>query len=674
GVYYTPTFIVDTIVENTIGKLVSGKLGIGMTPKEVTKLRIVDPACGSGTFLLGAYQYLLDWHLNWYLNNDFEKWSKGKNAVLVQSNPARFKSAGGARGRDGWKLSVEKKKEILLNNIYGVDIDPQAVEVTKLSLLLKVIEDPGQLSYLDERILPDLGKNIQCGNSLIGLDYWDGKMREMISEEERARVNAFDWKAAFPEVFAQGAHSTDSGQGFDVVVGNPPYIRIHNLIDYYPDEVRFIQSHYLTASFGKVDIFVAFVEKGMQILKKTGMLGFILPNKFMQSDYGVGLRTLISEKQALTQLIDFGNAQVFNGATTYTCLLFLSNSPQKEFQSKFNKTFESPERFLQEAVFETRKSLSFSSAPWQMASSIETTLLEKLETAPARLSDMVELAITGVKTGANSIFIFEIIQLDKDIAKLRREDTDDIVEIETKYLVRYLKAESLKRYRVGSGSRVLLYPYESVNDQTRLVSEDQIKNYPKTWQYLNKFKHDLESRQKGKLKGASWYGLSFSSSLQMFSVQKIITPTLSPRNSFSLDVDSFFFPQGAGGGCGLVPKENISAYYLLGLLNSRLLTFFFQRISSPFQGGWYAYEPRYLTRIPIHPINLSNPAEKAQHDKMVSLVERMLALQKSLQSAHNPQEADRLTREVESTDKAIDNLVYELYGLTEEEIGIVEGK
>jgi hypothetical protein len=138
------------------------------------------------------------------MNNDFEKWSKGRNAVLVQS-------------KDSWKLSVEKKKEILLNNIFGVDIDAQAVEVTKLSLLLKVIEDPGQLSLLDERILPDLGKNIQCGNSLIGPDYFEEQL--MVDEEERARVNAFDWKAAFPEVFAQG--------GFDVVVGNPP-VPIHH--------------------------------------------------------------------------------------------------------------------------------------------------------------------------------------------------------------------------------------------------------------------------------------------------------------------------------------------------------------------------------------------------------------------------------------------------------------
>ncbi len=162
-----------------------------------------------------------------------------------------------------------------------------------------------------------------------------------------------------------------------------------------------------------------------------------------------------------------------------------------------------------------------------------------------------------------------------------------------------------------------------------MVPEAEIRKYPKTWEYLLRHKHELEERQKGKLKGSSWYGLSFASSLEMFSSKKIITPTLSPMNSFSLDVEGKLFPQGAGGGCGLVPKKEFSSYYLLGLLNSRLLTFFFQRISSPFQNGWFAYEPRYLERIPIRTINFSDPADKARHDKMVSLVERMLELHKT---------------------------------------------
>ena len=209
GVFYTPTFIVENIVQNTVGKLLEGK-----TPKEVARLKFLDPACGSGTFPLGAFQYLLDWHLKWYADaeHDPEKWMTGKNPAIYQS-------------KDGYRLTTAKKKEILLNNIFGVDIDPQAVEVTKLSLLLKVLEGESsetigsQLALFQERVLPDLSRNIKCGNSLIGYDYFEGRL--LVEQAERERVNAFDWKAEFPQVFAQG--------GFDAVFGNPPYIRIQVL-------------------------------------------------------------------------------------------------------------------------------------------------------------------------------------------------------------------------------------------------------------------------------------------------------------------------------------------------------------------------------------------------------------------------------------------------------------
>ncbi len=182
GVYYTPNYIVDYIVKNTVGKLLEGK-----TPEQVSQLKIVDPACGSGSFLLGAFQYLLDWHEAYYLEHDPEKWTKGKAPALCQT-------------ADGdWRLTTDEKKRILVNNLYGVDIDSQAVEVTKLSLLLKVLEEEtGSSHWASERALPDLGDNIKCGNSLIGWDYFEGQL--MPDEEEVARVNPFDWEGGFPEV------------------------------------------------------------------------------------------------------------------------------------------------------------------------------------------------------------------------------------------------------------------------------------------------------------------------------------------------------------------------------------------------------------------------------------------------------------------------------------------
>ncbi len=165
GVYYTPKYIVDYIVKNTVGKLTEGR-----KPKEVERLKILDPACGSGSFLLGAYQYLLDWHLKWYIENEPEKWAKAKQSAIYQGPSPDARTP-------NWHLTTAEKKRILLNNIYGVDIDSQAVEVTKLSLLLKVLEGESshtlaaEFRLFQQRALPDLGSNIKCGNSLIGPDF-----------------------------------------------------------------------------------------------------------------------------------------------------------------------------------------------------------------------------------------------------------------------------------------------------------------------------------------------------------------------------------------------------------------------------------------------------------------------------------------------------------------------
>ena len=153
---------------------------------------------------------------------------------------------------------------------------------------------------------------------------------------------------------------------------------------------------------------------------------------------------------------------------------------------------------------------------------------------------------------------------------------------------------------------------------------------------------------------------------------KIVTPTLAPQNSFSLDISGHLFPQGAGGGCGLDPRSGVAAGYLLGLLNSRLLTFCFQQISSRFQGGWFAYEPRYLRRISIHEINPGDAAETRCHDRIVDLVDRMLALHAKLAAARTDHEKNVVQRQIDATDREIDALVYELYGLTDAEIKIVE--
>jgi type I restriction-modification system DNA methylase subunit len=312
GVYYTPTFIVDYIVRHTLSKLLEGKKP---GPRGgASKIKIVDPACGSGTFLIGAYQYLLDWHRDRYVEDGPEKHRK-----------ELYQGQGGQ-----WLLTTQEKKRILLNNIYGVDIDPQAVEVTKLSLLLKVLEGESsqtlnaQLSLFQERALPDLDHNIKCGNSLIDSNFYNTPTLPLFDEETQYRINAFDWSRAFPEAFS------GDDPGFDAVIGNPPYIRIQALKEWAPLEVEYYKKAYKAAAKGNYDIYVAFVEKGLSLLNKQGQLGFILPHKFFNAQYGEPLRALISGNHYLSAVVHFGDKQVFEQATTYTCLMFLDKAGSKQ--------------------------------------------------------------------------------------------------------------------------------------------------------------------------------------------------------------------------------------------------------------------------------------------------------------------------------------------------------
>lgn len=306
GVYYTPKYIVDYIVKNTVGKLIEDK-----KPQEVERLKIIDPACGSGSFLLGAYQYLLDWHRDWFVNNDPKKWATGKNPAIYE-----------AQGK-GWRLTTSERKRILLNNIYGVDIDSQAVEVTKLSLLLKVLEGENnqtlanQLRMFHERALPDLGDNIKCGNSLIGPDFY--QQQTLLDDEERYRVNVFDWEKEFSNIFYPRPQREGRGEGgFDAVIGNPPYGA-----DYSESEKEYFQSRYVYKK-GKPETYIFFTEKGVSLLKSEGLLGYITPNAWLTNHYGVQLRRYLFENTVLQHIVDLEPLRVFVGAVVDTAITVLA--------------------------------------------------------------------------------------------------------------------------------------------------------------------------------------------------------------------------------------------------------------------------------------------------------------------------------------------------------------
>jgi type I restriction-modification system DNA methylase subunit len=659
GVYYTPTYIVDYIVSRTVGRWLEGKKA--GTRSGLSRLTILDPACGSGSFLLGAYQYLLNWHLTAYLQNGTARWARGRNPRIYQ-----------ATGGD-WKLTIAERKRILLDHIFGVDIDSQAVEVTKLSLLLKVLEGEndqsvkGQLS-LNQRALPDLGANIKCGNSLIGPDFYHGRQLGLLEDEETYRVNAFDWQAEFPEIMAAG--------GFDVVMGNPPYLRIQILKEWAPLEMEFYKRQYQAAAKGNYDIYVIFVEKGLGLLKPQGRLGFILPHKFFNAHYGEGLRSLIAAGNYLEKVVHFGDQQVFAGATTYTCLLFLERAalPECEFVKVDNL---SDWRITGEARAGAIPAKSITAGEWNFAVGNDSRLFEKLSKIPVKILDIADRIFQGLITGSDSVFIL----LDYGNGEYFSEATQKIHHLESKLMHPVCKgAVNIRRYHISQLTKSILFPYNHVNGVAQLLTSKELNdNFPNTWEYLQSNRKILESREHDKWKNDKWYSFGRSQNLSEMEQKKILTPSIAKYASFTLDSQNFYYFVGSGGGGGggygitLKSNQQIEYEYILGLLNSRLLYFFLKSFSSKFSGGYYAFNRQYIEKLPIRLTDFTDPLDKARHDRLVAMVENMLVWHKQLAATRTPQEKAVLERQIAATDGMIDQLVYELYGLTEAEIKLVEG-
>ena len=659
GVYYTPTYIVDYIVQQTVGKLVADKRP---GPRGgVSRLRIVDPACGSGSFLLGAYQFLLDWHQAQYLADGPEQWANKSNPQLYQS----------AKGE--WRLTIDERKRILLNNLYGVDIDPQAVEVTKLSLLLKVLEGESeqtlnpQMALIREgvdRVLPDLANNIRCGNSLIGPDFYDGQL-SLLDEEEAYRVNVFDWQGAFPEVFAEG--------GFDAVIGNPPYIRIQHLKEWAPVEVEFYKERYRSASKGNYDIYVVFVEKGLSLLNQQGKLGYILPHKFFNAKYGETLRSLIAAGQHLSDIVHFGDQQIFAGATTYTCLLFLDKQPQKQFHFVRVHNLESW-RLSEQALTGELDIATATGTEWNFVVGQDSSLFKKLSDEEVKLGNIARMFV-GLQTSADTVFLFKTTEnVTQLYAKVYSQELAKFVEIETELLKPVIRSGNIKRFN-ATPTAYVLFPYKVENGKFRLISESQMKsNFQKTWQYLLENKTLLANREHGKFKENGWYQL-YPKNLDFWEQPKIMVPYMITELSAYFDTENYYFVNVTTGGFGLtVDIEKGELRYFTGLLNSKLLDWFLKKVSTNFNSGFFAANKQFLAQLPIRAIDFTNPADVAHHDRMVTLVQRMLDLHKQVAAATLPHQKDLLQRQIDATDRQIDQLVYALYALTDAEIAIVEGR
>jgi len=607
GVYYTPSYIVDYIVKNTVGKQIEGKSPArlaGHTFRQASgkgkpPFRVLDMACGSGSFLLGAYQCLLDHCLKWY----------------VEHKPATHKQAVFQDARSGqWRLTIEEKKRILTTHIFGVDIDPQAVEVSKLSLLLKALEGEDdaslsrQLALFHDRALPNLSDNIKCGNSLIGPDYFTGKL--LPDPEEMKRINAFDWKQGFPDAMKDG--------GFDCVIGNPPYIRVRIFKELYPGQAEYLEANYECAKH-IWDVYLLFFERAVRLTKEGGSISLIVPIQTLHQPNCESLRRYLLRNTHIRELADLSSVKVFDGAIVKNCIITTD----------------------------------------RMTATDELIGIRIPETAIALTSGEVKIwPQSKVASNPGLSFKVELLSPIKELCdKLRGRSW----LLEQLCYSTFGMRSCAKGKGQGGKDRLITLNSKAKNAKPYLEGRD-ITRYgmSPTGRFIRYMPEEMYSPR----------------SPELFESPKIVSQTMLSRARpvATFDDSGFYVEQSLA--CivpyGILtdkrPKANLPLKFILGVLNSRLERFYFESyvIDQSLGGGLIHATPGTHDKLIV-------PKTADKHvSRMVSLVDSMLALHKQLAIAKSEAQKGIIQRQIDATDRGIDQLVYELYGLTEEEVRVVE--
>ena len=606
-VYYTPAYIVRYIVEHAIGNLLEGK-----TPQEVSgatenwkpakakpALSVLDPACGSGSFLLGAYQHLLDWYLDQYSQAP-RKWARGGQPRLFQDH------------RGTWRLTTSERKRILLTHIFGVDIDSQAVEVTKLSLLLKVLEHENteniekQLTLFHTRALPDLSENIKCGNSLIGSDYYRERQQDLFDANESIRINAFDWDKEFPGI--------EAGGGFSAVIGNPPYVLLQ---DEFRDEeqLKYFRENYGASAY-KLDMYHLFMELGIRRTRPGGRMSMITPSNFLTNNHLKNLRQQIIDTTRVDHILVVDGGVFANVSVDSTISVFVPG--------------ETPSLFFP---------VIHGSAT---AAGIQVTSRHEVNVDNVRQNDHFLFTRNGGSAADSPLGDFPncaplgnvaYVNFGKQLRD-RRQFPGDVVES--------LVAPKDKRYK-------------------KCLTGRDVGRYRLRWNHLWCLDDDEEARR-----GGCW------DAERQNGTNKLITRQIGRYPEFGFDetglqcLNTVFMVN--------LFDERLSPFYVLGVLNSSLLRCLWLRRYYDQRRTFPKIKGTYLKELPIRIPDFENSRDKERHQQIVTHARRIMELSKRSEAARTSHEKTLIGRQMETADRAIDGLVYDLYELTDEQIVLVEAE
>jgi hypothetical protein len=588
----TPVFIISDILRNTVLKKCEGK-----TDKEILKLKFADISCGSGAFLLELFQLLNDILIDYYLKNDKSK--------LIQTNINTY------------KLPFEIKRQLLLNCIYGVDKDYNAVEAAKFGLLLKLLEGEDVNSINKTKpVLPDLSQNVFFGNSLLN-------PKQVTNRKDQVIINPFDF----------------SKLRFDVIVGNPPYMKSEDMKNITPLELQLYKTNYDSA-YKQFDKYFLFLEQGINLLADDGILGFIVPSKFTKVGAGKKLRELLSSKEYLHSIVSFGANQVFAEKTTYTCLLILNKKPQKTFQYAEVRSLKSWKVREPDAIkYEMQETRTLDSEVWVLIPRELKPVYKKIVSQSIDLETLLgEKNITnGIQTSKNPLYIITTDKIDDsfvffEIRGKKWKIEKDIVRPYYKTPPSKKLKEKFNTYKFLSSNSFVIFPYKKENGKVDVILEPELrKNFPLTHSYFKYYEKEIKTRDVSPpINNDDWFKFGRSQHLDSWEAdEKIVVGVLSTGEKYPIDKSKTIVSSGGTAGyCIIAIPDNFeySIYYLQAILNSKYLEWFSALYGEVFRGGYIARGTKVLKNLPIRKIDFSDSKQKTLHDKIVETQKELISI------------------------------------------------